>query len=772
MSTTTVKGKLLQTPKGFMVNLPTKKGTADFHIPESAKQFRDIDATDGAEVDVERDKQNRIVKVTVPGADEVAPTITELKGKKKYPSSNRQKGKQSSDNRAIKNLPKASPEIIGEPFHNPYTFIEFEENLARRMKPTLLTADECSDGEQRITGVLQLRIETISPLMTCRPIAEDDDADHKTYRALTIDNDVIVPATGVRGALRTLMTILTSGSLGYLDETAYLIQGRDVQLGPRGKNGGPHVPEFPFLGMVEVSGTANRSGRIRLGETRLIRLSDLKNVDGINLSRPPFDQPIWLKLDVNDIPVKTSNTPSLDTPWRLRLSGQPVGGFRIEKNKKEGVFKPGDAVIEIPAQLWGEFAGRNVFGDRSHLRPGDVVWLEPSSPDTRQIRSKDDVKSLQWARWGKRGIALSEKVPGFVRPDAWRDDETVDEVTNLFGQVAQQGNQKAVTFASRILPENLVFAGTKEKCKRTTLAPLAPPHPGCLAFYRDNDNPDLVDFGDGLRGYKVYRTTKEQGDDGPWNYSVQGVYDKGKLKPPNQKVNKTVDLLPDGQTGSLRIAFRALTQRELALLVQACSLPWRLGGGKPLGLGACTVSVTKLIDEFGRAQRLSDLMGENWQDLVSDIQHRVNMWLVSQKPVDRLRYPRAVRGNARGGHAWFQQHARPRMVSVGDDGKREGGLMPIYIDGELKEAAKNAGHDLDSAMPMMAGQILPPFNPEKPESDLLYGYDMIGTFSQSSRNKFSKFERTKEFDSSALTHGNESLDKAYRNRQKQRWRDS
>ena len=46
----------------------------------------------------------------------------------------------------------------------------------------------------------------------------DEDAEHKTYQALTIGNDVIVPATGVRGALRTLMTILTGGTLGYLND--------------------------------------------------------------------------------------------------------------------------------------------------------------------------------------------------------------------------------------------------------------------------------------------------------------------------------------------------------------------------------------------------------------------------------------------------------------------------------------------------------------------------------------------------------------------------
>ncbi len=50
--------------------------------------------------------------------------------------------------------------------------------------------------------------------MTCAPDAKQVLPNgHKILSALTIDDDVIVPATGIRGALRTLMTILTGGTL-------------------------------------------------------------------------------------------------------------------------------------------------------------------------------------------------------------------------------------------------------------------------------------------------------------------------------------------------------------------------------------------------------------------------------------------------------------------------------------------------------------------------------------------------------------------------------
>jgi len=778
---TTVKGKLVQQGKNIMVELPTRKGTAKFAIPEKAKRFRDADFEEGKEADVERDDANRIIKVTIPGEAEIQPQVTTPKTKhpsKKGGRRDQRRGAKSrrTDNRAVKDLPKASATVVGQPFHNPYTFIRFEKGPVReRRKPTLATADELPGETDRMTGVLHLCIETQSPLMTCSPSPEDSEADHKTYRALTIADDVIVPATGIRGALRTLMTILTSGTLGYLDRTAFLIQGRDLKLGPRGPSGGPEVPEKVFLGQVERAGNANFSGTIRLGETRLIKLRDLEKLN-VRLNRPPFGKPMWVKLDENDRPTKVSSSRSDDTPWCLRLSGRPVGGRRIEEKKSEAVFKPGGKVISVPAKLWADYAGRHAFGDRPSLRKEDLVWLEPAE-GVREIGKSADISSLQWARWGKRGHELKEKIPRQFHPDAWNGDGKVDEVTDLFGQVADQGTKdKVESFAGRVLPENLVFEDAKPACEMTVLAPLAPPHAGCLAFYRDNDDPDVVDFEDMLRGYKVYRTTSEQGDAGSWNYAVQGVYDKGKLKSPQQKVNKTVELVPAGQSGSLRITFHALTQRELALLVQACSIPWRLGGGKPLGLGLCQVSVQQITDELGGQVDLADWLGNDWQQKhVDDIQGRVQMWVASQQPVDRMRYPRAVRGNSRGGHAWFQQFAKPRMVSAGDDGKREGGLAPIYIDGKLKEAASKAGEPLDSVTPMIAGQALPFFDPNDPDADVLFGYDVIGQFDPANRNFFTNFE---EFDeqkhdlSSNVSHRNQGKNAKFRKGQKKRHRGS
>lgn len=768
----TEKGKLKAIKNGFQVLLPTKKGGSASHpIPASAARFRLQDAADGVEVDVELDAGHRIAKVTIPGKEPASVPRPQAVPSGKHekrdkPTGSQKPGHKPGQPRAVRGLPKAPPKALGLPFHNPYTFLPFGNTPPCRKEPTPLSIDELPEERSRLTGILELEITTTSPLLTCSPRAVRDENGHKTYEVLKIGPDVIVPATGIRGALRSLLTVLTGGTLGYLNRHAYLCQGRDLNLGPRGPRS-QSAPENLFLGEVIEPGTAFRPGRIRVGRARLVKAEVLRVLmnktpelrarckeyadhDDI-LPRKIMPKKktesvkhLWADLDDNGQPIAISDDPTrFRCPARVKLSGRPVGSRERLENKREGLLPLGDTLeLDLPPELWEAYSGRNTHGDRPELKAGDLVWLEPKAPGAERIEKPEDVASIQWARWGRRGEALEERIrrdaPQVV-PDSFRNDGLVDEVTDLFGQVPERGCE-APSFGARVRPENLVFFGAAPNVQRVTLAPLAPPHPGCLAFYRQNPDPDAVSESDPIRGYKVYRTTEQRGEEAPWQFSVQAVYGKqGELLRPQQKVNKTCDLLPDGVTGTLRISFRGLTERELALLLQACVVPWRLGGGKPLGLGLCDVRFKRLIGESGERLQVTGwtiqesdqgLIIEGWQKHVQDIQSRVQMWQASQRPVANLGYPRAVDANkfgkSRGGHAWFQRHASPRMVKQEGDDQREPGLEPLYIDGELLEAARAADFPLDSDTPMIAAQVLPAFDPEDPLADLLYGYDGFG----------------------------------------------
>jgi len=597
----------------------------------------------------------------------------------------------------------ASASHIGESFHNPYTFIPFPDKVDRYL-PTAITADELQDERHRQSGVLELEIKTISPLMTCSPVPVSEKTDHKEFKALTIGNDVVVPSTGVRGFLRTLMTIISGGTLGYMDEDLWLTQGRDAQLGPSSKM--PNVPDNAFLAEVVRPGTGTSPGMIQLGETKLIKVDELnKKIHGLDGKRPTTGRK---PLTYGD---------SKGVIWNVKLSGRPI----MRKAKKEGLFKANGEMLELSEVFWKTYQGRHRHAAQSELRKGDLIWLEPKNKDCTNITSEADIKSIQWSRWGREGVALKNLVPKCVLPDSMRGDGGVDMVTDLFGQIPKQGISAAGPFAARIRSGNLIFFDARDKTTTETLAPLAAPHPGCIAFYRDQEDLDKIGKASSLKGYKVYRNTIERGENAPWKYSVQGVYgEQGALKPCHQKVNKTAELLNEGVTGKLRISFRALNVKELALLYTACSVDWKLGGGKPLGLGHCRVTGLRMIDEDGNVTIPveSPAPGENltlvpeYAKRVNHIEGRIALYRASQAPVQKLRYPRAVTQNqnksSRAGLSWFARHASPR--------KNGQGIETIWTTGALQNQVRTS---------QIKAQALPVLKAGKPDADLLYGYDVV-----------------------------------------------
>jgi|GEM_PF-1210659 len=683
------------------------------------------------------------------------------------------------------NINAAEPDILGEPFHNPYTFIPFPQKAPNRHTPTPLSIDELEGERERFTGILDLNIKLLSPLLSNSPEPVKDDGGHKTYAVLTIGDDVIVPATGIRGALRTLMTILTGGTLGYIDDEAWLCQGRDARLGPASKATKGQVPDHAFLARVVSPGGFGRSGEVELGRTILVKADDLDRAaqrSGIGtLPRPRPGQRVEY-LWTNEVLSSVTHNKDDKHQWQVKLSGRPI----MLRGKREGLFLGNGKKITLGAELWASYAGRNRHGDHPELRKGDLVWLEPKSFGLAEIRSAEDVKSIQWARWGREGehlLSIIRQRHPHQLPDAFNPDGLVDEVTDLFGQTPREDiaqktldkNKPAFAFAARIRPCNLVFPQAKSKVQRVTLAPLAPPHPGCAAFYRAL-NGDLASAADHvsnhktpLRGYKVYRTTSESGALAPWLFTTQGVYgDRGELKSEQQKVNKTCDLLPpdSAPAGTLRITVRALSRRELTLLLAACAVDWRLGGGKPLGLGHCRV-VSAALREFhddgslGPAisfHRASDAIAQLPEpfatELAADAQlvERMHLWQTSQTPVQKLRYPRAVVENrnkkSRGGHVWFQRHASPRKAAR--EGAHPQGLQVMHLTGQLRD---RAGAEALRAQP------LPPLEAGKPEADVLYGYDLFAgdspDWTEQTRDRRTLYRKLEPFDEKKHARAND-----------------
>ncbi len=594
---------------------------------------------------------------------------------------------------------------LGSSFTNPYSFIPFSSKIPTRKEPTPRTIDE---QEERFSGILQMKVKLNSPLLSpeAEPVNPEQKNSHKSYRALKIGDSVIYPATGVRGAMRHLMTVITGGSLRYLDNEMYLCDDRWDSNKKNEKN--------LQLGLITKVGDRNKPGTVVLGTQKFICVKDLDKLfrkENKRLDEYRDGRVIGVKWDSNMKDPKfvfNEKHSPIGYNKRLKLSGRPVGRYDKIMLKKEWVFTPDfEKEITIPQGLWVEYQSRYLHGRHGALKVGHLVWIEPVDEGRDYIINHGgEVQSIQWAKWGKEGDRLADKIPRYIKPDySVGSSDLVDEVTNLFGQVCPDKKfvEKAPSFSGRIRPDNVVFKDAISELKEVTLSPLQPPHPGCKAFYRDKSLANM-------EGYKVYRTTNEKNDDAPYHYDQQPVFDNGRPKPKRQKVNRTVELLSANVTGHLNISFTALSKREYSLLRLICSLPQRFGGGKPFGLGRTSLEVIAVKNEFG--QIISEPVPD-WQSKVTDLKERVELYKFSQQPVDKLRYPRAVSVNGhtttRAGHVWFSKNA-----DLGQD-KYKLRKKPVKKDSNLyKQIGSNR---LDP-------QPLPDLTLES-DGDLLYGYDLM-----------------------------------------------
>lgn len=640
-----------------------------------------------------------------------------------------------------------SPEVFGRPFHNPYTFIPFPEQATQRHEPTPLTADE-ADAE-RLTGVLFLEVKTLSPLLVPdkkdkrdndgTPSQNNNNAPQQV-KALRIGNNIVLPATSVRGTLRALTALVSGSALDYVDEDLWLCQGRDTQLDRQ------HL----YLAEVVRPGDANHDGEVKVAPASLVEMrvliemlggreNDLRQYDGSKNGRQ-----LWVNSMAS--PTRCSQQKTTECPYRVKVSGRKIGHDKPRSIQHEGVYDPDKAwSITLPRQLWADYIGRNRNSVKTTLKKGDLVWLEPQEGT---IQDGADVKSIQWARWGKTGVRfldiLKKKCPHMI-PDSLREDGLVDVTSDLFGNVPMTEGKGYEAFSARVRPENLVFESPTTFWNE--MPPLGAPHPGCKAFYATNDDYDAISLEDLPRGYKVYRISADVGDKAPWLYKTQPIFNGEAPKPFAQagKMTNKAELMKEGMTGKLRISYRSLTKEEFALLLLVLSCDLRLGGGKPLGLGHAIVSSVKAYDETGKemlswqpSERAS--VPEEFQEQTAKLAlSRARLYCKTQVPVEMMRYPRSATCNyngaiQRGGMCWFTTFASNRKNSPT-------GLQTAWLQLPGMPQAQQ-----------IRAQGLPTFRPEAPQDDRLYGYDVLPT-EEKLQNQVNKIVKLDDVDQAVPPSG-------------------
>jgi hypothetical protein len=193
-------------------------------------------------------------------------------------------------------------------------------------------------------------------------------------------------------------------------------------------------------------------------------------------------------------------------------------------------------------------------------------------------------------------------------------------------------------------------------------------------------------------------------------------------------MSQKCELINERSIGEVTLSLRSLSRWELAYLIALCTVDWRLGGGKPLGLGHCRPLSVELVDaDSGKLEKF-DLASEDlgidrsapapvpaaFRSEIDPVHlDRLKFYQATQRPVKLLRYPRLHQDGSRGGHAWFQRNAVPKVSN--DHGSGSRGLRVLPVTGPLQVRA---------GAPFIQAQALPRFNPKDHLADVLYGYDI------------------------------------------------
>ncbi len=311
------------------------------------------------------------------------------------------------------------------------------------------------------------------------------------------------------------------------------------------------------------------------------------------------------------------------------------GNWVVRRTKKHVVAVPRDAAntIELSKDEYDRYLHVQRHGQREKkhrldLRPGDVVFFRVGEGGAvRLTRASLGRESFEKSVSGL--MTKAEQPCTHVNKDkANHDDWELCPACQLFGTVedrksAGRRTNQAYAAAGRVRFTHARPLDWSENLRRewfseeTPLQILSSPKPSCTPFYLraatlgntqlwdDGELPFEYDDRARLRGRKFYLNNPAAGLD---SFRREG----------NVKDNQNVSarLLNPNRRFAFTVQFEGLTPQELGGLLYTLSLEGCLhgvGAGKPLGMGACAVTVERLRLHGAEWHRTLDL-ARRWRE--------------------------------------------------------------------------------------------------------------------------------------------------------------
>lgn len=542
-------------------------------------------------------------------------------------------------------------------FLNPYNFVRYlsEPNIAPGDSDAQLLG-RCPppphDRYVGLTGRITCTLEAVTPLfisdshdvkVTRVRLADGREVDHKSYRFFQFGGKDAIPATSLRGMIRSLFETVTNAPFSVFDADERLEYRIDPAEARRFKPGIVRsLPQDGRPGTIALCDEAkagayyrNSSYNVldnswRCGEEAYAIVGKTKNnvpkVEAISRERRPLEtdgRPVrygWVKVTGQTIDTKCNES-------FFYFTGDPDKAKTVTFSaERENDF---NTVLYTQLHERKEDFHSQIQSER--LSPGNLVYVEVEGDNTT-------VRNIALARVARLRYrhTIGDLLPDLLKPSKHYDQ--LDIASRVFGWVKatrDEDRNVRVAYAGRVRFTHATLTEEGDKGVYDSELPLAilgEPKPTTTLFYlrkkdgawsdAERTKPGAAetigyDGSNELRGRKFYRhhgtalnrleyeRTDRRRDH--QNRSVRGVR-------------------APGNVFEFNIDFHNLAPVELGALLWTLNLSdegcfYRLGYGKPLGFGSARMEIERIeLFDFGQRYqslsatglRKSTLVEEDW----------------------------------------------------------------------------------------------------------------------------------------------------------------
>ncbi len=540
-------------------------------------------------------------------------------------------------------------------FLNPYNFVRYlPEPAIPHGDPDALLLGRCPppphDRYTGLTGRITCSLEAVTPLfvsdghdikVTKVRLPDGREVEHKSYRFFQYDGQDAIPATSLRGMIRSMFEVVTNSPFSIFDGEERPQDGRAgvIALCEEAKVSAYY--DDPESNVLDGSWTCGEEAWAIVGKTK----NNIPKVEIISRNHAALAgdgrqvHHGWVKVTGHTIDTKRNES---------------LFYFKGDVKRAQMVHFDAEREADFNAVLHAQLHDRKedfhsqVQSER--LAPGNLVYVELDSDRTT-------VRNIALARVARLRYrrAIGELLPEHLRP--CERYEQLDIASRVFGWVKAtptEDRKTPVAYAGRVRFSHAVLTEDGDKgvyAKEMPMAILGAPKPTTTLFYLRKQKDEWSE-----EERKKPGAAGTIGYDGPNNLRGR-KFCRHHGNALNRLEYERAGRLRDHQNRSVRalrapanvfefaIDFHNLAPLEIGALLWTLNLSgdegclFRLGYAKPLGFGSVKLSVEQ-IELMDLSARYNSLTESGWRSVTTS--ERGN-WLASFETAMQRSYSESLR---------------------------------------------------------------------------------------------------------------------------------